>query len=293
MTMHVQQTLPFPWQGECQCSLQLLIQPWTCAPGTHYGWVDQGSVKDKVCSTLLHMTSAGNQTPDLLILSLMPYPCGYVQRCSLKPNIYSYIQPAMTFLGTGHTLEQTHLARENTGTLHTSNQAAWATWTQVFHLPVHCWVGRGSVEKQVSLTLLYIWKAVQQLHISKCSIYSTTCFNTEIHLVGKIPGLQGNTLHYCPISGSMWHLFLISGLINLPHVAHLQLHISSLMYTVAVFFLSFLAIKKIISQHKKATIHQLTRCYPPLKMSYFQVLTTCTPQVLMIRPKRQPSQYQD
>ena len=32
MTTHVQQTLPFPWQGGCQCSLQLLIQPWICAP---------------------------------------------------------------------------------------------------------------------------------------------------------------------------------------------------------------------------------------------------------------------
>ena len=26
MTAHVQQTLPFPWQGGCQCSLQLLMQ---------------------------------------------------------------------------------------------------------------------------------------------------------------------------------------------------------------------------------------------------------------------------
>ena len=52
MTMHVQQTLPFPWKGECQYSLQLLIQPWICAPGTHYGWVDRGSVEYKVCPTL-------------------------------------------------------------------------------------------------------------------------------------------------------------------------------------------------------------------------------------------------
>ena len=32
MTTHVQQTLPFPWQGGRQCRLQLLIQPWICAP---------------------------------------------------------------------------------------------------------------------------------------------------------------------------------------------------------------------------------------------------------------------
>ena len=36
MTTHVQQTLPFPWQGERQCNQQLLIQPCICAPGTDY-----------------------------------------------------------------------------------------------------------------------------------------------------------------------------------------------------------------------------------------------------------------
>ena len=39
MTTHVQQTLPFPREGELRCSLQLLIQIWICAPLTHYGWV--------------------------------------------------------------------------------------------------------------------------------------------------------------------------------------------------------------------------------------------------------------
>ena len=66
-------TLPFPWQGGHQCSLQLLIQPLICAPGTHYGWVDQGCVEYKVFPTLLHIASSGNRTLDLLILSLMPY----------------------------------------------------------------------------------------------------------------------------------------------------------------------------------------------------------------------------
>ena len=37
MTRHVQLTLPFLLQGGRQCSLQLLIQPCICAPGTHYG----------------------------------------------------------------------------------------------------------------------------------------------------------------------------------------------------------------------------------------------------------------
>ena len=78
MTMHVQQTLPFLWQGGRQCSLQLLIQPWICAPGTHYSWVDQGSVEYEVCSTLPHMASTGNRTTDLLILSPMPYPLGHM-----------------------------------------------------------------------------------------------------------------------------------------------------------------------------------------------------------------------
>ena len=77
MTTHVQQTLPFPWQGGCQCSLQPLIQPWICAPGTHYGCMGQGSVEYEVCPTLLHMASSGNWTPDL-ILSPTPYPLGHV-----------------------------------------------------------------------------------------------------------------------------------------------------------------------------------------------------------------------
>ena len=79
MTTHIiQQTVPFPWQGGHQCSLQLLIQPWICAPGIHYSWVDQGSVEYEVCLTLLHMASTGNRTPDFLILSKMPYPLGHM-----------------------------------------------------------------------------------------------------------------------------------------------------------------------------------------------------------------------
>ena len=58
--------------------LQLLIQPWLCALGTHYGWVDRGSVEYEVCPTLLHMANTGNRTLDLLILSPMPYPLGHM-----------------------------------------------------------------------------------------------------------------------------------------------------------------------------------------------------------------------
>ena len=49
--------------------MQLLIQPWICALGTHYDWVDRGSVEYEVCPTLLRMASTENRTPDLLILS--------------------------------------------------------------------------------------------------------------------------------------------------------------------------------------------------------------------------------
>ena len=57
----------FPLAVGAYGSLQLSIQPWICARGTHYGWVDRGSVEYEVCPTLLHMASTGNRTPDLLI----------------------------------------------------------------------------------------------------------------------------------------------------------------------------------------------------------------------------------
>ena len=68
----------FPLAVGTYGSLQLSIQPWICAPGTHYGWVDRGSVVYKVCPTLLHMASTGNRTLDLLILSPTPYPLGHM-----------------------------------------------------------------------------------------------------------------------------------------------------------------------------------------------------------------------
>ena len=42
-------------QGGRQCSLELLIQPWICAPGADYDWVDRGSVEYEVCLTFPHM----------------------------------------------------------------------------------------------------------------------------------------------------------------------------------------------------------------------------------------------
>ena len=78
MIMHVRQILPLPLQGGRQCSLQLLIRPRICAPGTHYGWVDWGSVEYGVCPILLYMSNTGNRTPDLLILSSTPYPLGHI-----------------------------------------------------------------------------------------------------------------------------------------------------------------------------------------------------------------------
>ena len=62
-----------PWQW-ADSSLQLLIQPWICTPGTHYSLVDRGCVEYEICPSVLHVTSTGNQTPDLLILSPTPYP---------------------------------------------------------------------------------------------------------------------------------------------------------------------------------------------------------------------------
>ena len=43
-------------------------------PGTHHCWVGKGSMEWEVCLTLLHLTSGGNQTPDILILNPTPYP---------------------------------------------------------------------------------------------------------------------------------------------------------------------------------------------------------------------------
>ena len=62
-------------------SLQLLIQPWICAPDTHSSWLDRGSENVKFAP--LHKTSTGNRTPDLLILSPTPYPLSHVLLLSI------------------------------------------------------------------------------------------------------------------------------------------------------------------------------------------------------------------
>ena len=58
-------------------SLQLLIFGSGHQVPITAGWVNRGIVEYKVCLTLLHMASTGNRTPDLLILSPMPYPLGH------------------------------------------------------------------------------------------------------------------------------------------------------------------------------------------------------------------------
>ena len=85
VTTHVLQTVP-PLAVDIQ-------QPATIDPTldlcTRYPLrlVNQGSMEYEVCPTLLHMSNAGNQTPDLLILSPAPYPLGHMlpQFCIFVP----------------------------------------------------------------------------------------------------------------------------------------------------------------------------------------------------------------
>ena len=93
--------------GGHQCTLQLLIQPWIRAPGTHYGWVGQDSVEYEVCPTLLHMASTGSRTPDLLILSPMPYPLGHMLPLSkLDGRMDLFIGPEEFVVGYSKAPEQ-------------------------------------------------------------------------------------------------------------------------------------------------------------------------------------------
>ena len=54
-------------------------------PGTYHCWVTWGSMEWEVCPTFLHMTSSGNWTPDILILSPTPYPLGHMLPLSARP----------------------------------------------------------------------------------------------------------------------------------------------------------------------------------------------------------------
>ena len=50
----------------------------------HHCWAGRGSIEREVCPILLHMTRSENATPDLLILSPMPYPLNHflcVKQC--------------------------------------------------------------------------------------------------------------------------------------------------------------------------------------------------------------------
>ena len=73
------------------CKHGSIIQPCICAPGTHYVWVDRGCVESEVCSTLLHMTTIWNRTPDLDILSSTPYPLRHILPRVYHTNIKMFI----------------------------------------------------------------------------------------------------------------------------------------------------------------------------------------------------------
>ena len=49
----------FPLVRWGQCSMQQLIQPWICTPGTHFGWMAQQSMECKVCQTLFTWPASG------------------------------------------------------------------------------------------------------------------------------------------------------------------------------------------------------------------------------------------
>ena len=57
-----------------------IIISFSIPSGTHHRWVGRGSVCKEVCLILLHLTSSGYRTPDLLILSTMPHT--YTHRSS-------------------------------------------------------------------------------------------------------------------------------------------------------------------------------------------------------------------
>ena len=77
------------WQW-AHSSLQLhgLIQPWICAPGTRYRWVDWGRVEYEVCPTLLHGQhwESKPRPSDLESNALSTWPHAPL----LSPNDYSY-----------------------------------------------------------------------------------------------------------------------------------------------------------------------------------------------------------
>ena len=98
ITEHVLQTLPFPWHGRSQNRLQLLIQPWVCAPRTHYNWIDWGSEEYKVC----------------------PTPCTQDQHWVSNPKYYDHESYAMFITFSSYDLRHTCFLREH------SAEAWWA-----------------------------------------------------------------------------------------------------------------------------------------------------------------------
>ena len=69
MTMHVQKTLPYPWRGGRQCSLQLLIQSWIYALGT---WVPiTAGWAEAVCDFPHYQKSLYQLTSDITVTVTM------------------------------------------------------------------------------------------------------------------------------------------------------------------------------------------------------------------------------
>ena len=63
-------------------AFRLAWQLWSlrrCTVDSNTCWVDRGSMEWEVCPALLHMTTSGNRTPDLLILSLALSTCTVIQ----------------------------------------------------------------------------------------------------------------------------------------------------------------------------------------------------------------------
>ena len=74
----------------CRSYNQSLQCSFLVPPATHHCWVDRGAWNEKFDQ---HMTSSGNQAPDLLILSLT-HPLGhmlpYICESGLKASVISW-----------------------------------------------------------------------------------------------------------------------------------------------------------------------------------------------------------
>ena len=105
-----------------------------CTLGTHCYWMDRGSVEYKVCPTLLHMTSAENRTPDLLILSPTACPLCHVYQNILLRDVMAHIDRVS----------------------HGSSQSVLSDW--VFHVPLFGQIYNQKAEYSRSKPVSYVTK---------------------------------------------------------------------------------------------------------------------------------------